>query len=209
MATQTTQSIEPGEIDLEKSKLSDSNQDCDSPDKTKRKYISSVSEHELSISESKAESKKQAKKKAKHEKQKAEGTKDTENMNIVDISKQLREINVKLSKVMLKDDSSLENMIETIVGKMKNSLLHRIELLEHKLFDKETENDNLKKDIDNLQKELVFEKEEKKQILLELTKEKESNKENLNDLEQYSRINNVVFHGLPDRDKAETPDVTI
>ncbi|KAH3808055.1 hypothetical protein DPMN_136404 [Dreissena polymorpha] len=86
MATQTTQSIEPGEIDLEYQ------------DKTKRKYISSVSEHELSLSESKAESKKQAKKKAKHEKQKAEGTKDTENMNIVDISKQLREINVMLSK---------------------------------------------------------------------------------------------------------------
>ncbi|KAH3799022.1 hypothetical protein DPMN_152626 [Dreissena polymorpha] len=139
MATQSTQSIEPGEIDLEKSELSDSNQDCDSQDKTKRKYISSVSEHELSISESKAESKKQAKKKAKHEKQKAEGTKDTENMSIVDISKQLREINVKLSKVMLKDDSSLENMIETIVGKMKNSLLHRIELLEHKLFKKKQE----------------------------------------------------------------------
>ncbi|KAH3804026.1 hypothetical protein DPMN_132301 [Dreissena polymorpha] len=88
MATQKTQSIEPGEIDLEKSELSDSNQDCDSRDKTKRKYINSVSDHELSISEPKSESKKQAKKKAKHEKQTAEETKDTENMNIVDISKQ-------------------------------------------------------------------------------------------------------------------------
>ncbi|KAH3836126.1 hypothetical protein DPMN_109496 [Dreissena polymorpha] len=96
-------------------------------------------------------------------------------------------------------------MIEKIVGQMKNSLLRRIELLESKLFDRESENENLKKEIDKLHTELNAEKVMNRETLI---KEKYENKEALNELEQYNRIINVVFHGLQDMDKTETPENT-
>ncbi|KAH3874742.1 hypothetical protein DPMN_037995 [Dreissena polymorpha] len=99
-------------------------------------------------------------------------------------------------------------MIEKIVGQMKNSIdsLHRVELLESKLFDRKSENENLKKEIDKLHTELNAEKVMNRETLI---KEKYANKEALNELEQYTRINNVVFHGLQDMDKTETPKNTM
>ncbi|KAH3735961.1 hypothetical protein DPMN_042522 [Dreissena polymorpha] len=107
---------------------------------------------------------------------------------------------------MMKDDSCLEKMIENIVVKMKNSLLHRIELLEAKLFERESENVNLKKELDKLQTELQTEKVTNSE---KLSKEKYNNREALYELEQYTRINNVVFHGLKDTDKNETAEQTM
>ncbi|KAH3781599.1 hypothetical protein DPMN_159498 [Dreissena polymorpha] len=89
---------------------------------------------------------------------------------------------------------------------MNTSLLHKLELLEVKLFDRESENENLKKQIDKLQTELNTEKVVNREALSE---EKYSNREALNELEQYTRINNIVFHGLQDTDKTEIPETTM
>ena len=195
---------------LEVSEVSESECDEKSEEKdNKRKYISSVSEQDISMNSSKDESKKQSKKKPKHvknTKQETESNVNKDTISIKEISRQLSEINSKLSNVLMKDDSCLENMIEKIVGQMKNSLLHRIELLESKLFDRESENENLKKEIDKLHTELNAEKVMNRETLI---KEKYENKEALNELEQYTRINNVVFHGLQDLDKTETPENTM
>ncbi|KAH3724308.1 hypothetical protein DPMN_050124 [Dreissena polymorpha] len=142
---------------LEVSEVSESECDEKSEEKdNKRKYISRVCEQDISMNSSKEESKKQSKKKTKHEK----------NISIKEISRQLIEINSKLSNVLMKDDSCLENMIEKIVGQMKNSLLHRIALLESKLFDRESENKNLKKEIDKLHAELNAEKVMNRETLI-------------------------------------------
>ena len=60
----------------------------------------------------------------------------------------------------------------------------------------------MKIEIDELHTELNTKRET-------LIKEMYDNKEALNELEQYTRINNVVFHGLQDMDKTETPKNTM
>ena len=45
---------------------------------------------------------------------------------------------------MKNNNTQLKEMIERVVGKMKDRLVIRIELLEGKLFEKERENDELK-----------------------------------------------------------------
>ncbi|KAH3698273.1 hypothetical protein DPMN_085792 [Dreissena polymorpha] len=96
------------------------------------------------------------------------------------LSKQLSEINEKPSNVMMKNDSCLEKMIVKVVKNMKNSLLHKIELLQAKPFDRETEKENLKKQLDILQTELNTEKVVNREAL---SKEKYSNREAINELE--------------------------
>ena len=53
------------------------------------------------------------------------------------ITTQLEQINKKLENVMQNDDECLGKMIETIVEKMKASLVKRIVILESKIFDKD------------------------------------------------------------------------
>ena len=64
-----------------------------------------------------------------------------EDTSLIDIQKQLSQINEKLFNVMQKDDGSLKYMIKETVNQMKNDLLNvlenRVEKLEAKLFDRE------------------------------------------------------------------------
>ncbi|KAH3746653.1 hypothetical protein DPMN_181063 [Dreissena polymorpha] len=67
-------------------------------------------------------------------------------------------------------------------------------------------NENLKKQIDKLKTELNTEKVVNREAL---STEKYGNREAVNELEQFTRINNIVFHGLQDTDKNETPETTM
>ena len=63
-------------------------------------------------------------------------------------------MNKKLENVLTKDDSNLKELIKNLIKEMKTeiveSVTHRIELLENKLFEKEKENVNLKETIEAL-----------------------------------------------------------
>ncbi len=64
------------------------------------------------------------------------------------VQKDLKDIKAILSKVLTKDDPHLENLMTTTLNNMKEqflaSLSHRIDVLEHKLFEKESENSGLR-----------------------------------------------------------------
>ena len=68
-----------------------------------------------------------------------------------EVMRQLKEITEQLKNVVTKDDDCLKSLIKETFKQMKDDLLksvsHRIDLLEQKLFDKEQENDALKKEI--------------------------------------------------------------
>ena len=50
----------------------------------------------------------------------------------LDVKAQLDEMNKKLESVMKNNNTQLKEMIERVVGKMKDRLVNRIELLEEK-----------------------------------------------------------------------------
>ena len=82
-------------------------------------------------------------KKKKLTKQQEEKTDEAFKQNMAEsktneyITKQLEQINKKLENAMQNDGECLGKMIETIVEKMKASLVKRIVILESKIFDKD------------------------------------------------------------------------
>ena len=180
-------------------------------DKRKRGSKSSTSDLETSQTEKtqkpKTKKPKQKNKETIEEKQSG----DKMSGNDQDIQIQLTEINKKLSNVLTKDDNSIKNLIKETLKMMKNEFLesvsHRIDVLEGKLFEKEEENSKLKKKLENLE-------EENKKIKLEQTKVNEADKKGndklkkeINNLEQYGRRNNLRFDGIHE-DKMENAEQT-
>ena len=180
-------------------------------DKRKRGSKSSTSDLETSLSKTtqkpKTKKPKQKNKETIDEKQ----SDDKMSENDQDIQIQLKEINKKLSNVLTKDDNSIKNLIRDTLKMMKNEFLesvsHRIDILEGKLFEKEEENTKLKKKLEDLE-------EENKKIKLEQTKVNEADKKanekmkkEINNLEQYGRRNNLRFDGIHE-DKMENAEQT-
>ena len=137
----------------------------------------------------------------------------------VEISKQLSEINKKLSNVITKEDGTLRDMIKEVFQQMKDEFLHsvshRIDILEGKLFEKDKENDSLKETIKKLETEIESRKteiEEQKAENSKLQTQIEKNAEiasgKINDLEQYGRRNNLKISGLPESEGDETAEMT-
>ena len=214
-------SVEGMETDLEK----------DNP--RKRKDISSVSELDTSgaagNSPSLAAKTKKKKKKSKADNSQAEtkaakkevisgDTTGQQSSIPTDLKRQLTEINSKLSNVITRDDGFLRGLIKEIFQQMKdeflNSVNKRIDILEGKLFEKDQENDQLKKNISDLKEEIEnkqTEINERKAENVKLKEEIESNnitmESKMNDIEQYSRKNNIRISGLPETG-TETAEVT-
>lgn len=163
-------------------------------DKRKRASETSVSELDSSIE---ASNKPTANTKQKKKKGKVG---ESEPIPEVDISKELREINQKLSNVITKDDSSLKDAITDVINQMKDALLNtvekKIEFLEGKLFERDQDNDKLKAKITELENKIdsAADKQAQQKSNSQLLEEKQACK--LNDLEQYGRRNNIRITGV-------------
>ena len=138
---------------------------------------------------------------------------------IPDINRQLSEINKKLSNVITKGDDTIREMIKDIFQQMKEEFLksvsHRIDILEGKLFEKDKENESLRKkiaeletDIENRKSEIVEQKLEKENLVKQMEKNAEIADSKINDLEQYGRRNNLKINGLPESEGDETAEMT-
>ena len=175
-------------------------------DKRKRSDKSSASDLDSSLGEVKTSGKPKSKKKKEVI---AESTEISGDKMDPDIHAQLKQINKKLSNVLTKDDTSIKSLIRETFKMMKNEFLesvsHRIDILEGKLFEKEEENTKLKEKIENLEKE--NDKIKTEQIKANTATENDQNKlkEEINNLEQYGRKNNLRFDGLFE-DKHETAE---
>ena len=105
-----------------------------------------------------------------------------------------------MSNVLTKDDKTLKSIIKDTFKEMKDELLksvfHRIELLESKLFDKDNENADLKKEVDDLQSKLVKQNEDNTNLKKLIEEKANTASENINNLEQYGRRNNIRINGL-------------
>ena len=141
---------------------------------------------------------KQTKKEKQQEKKKAkmmtEAINESVNTEKDSMSAKIDQINSKLNNMLTKDDTSfikliitetLEEMREKIIG----TVVKRVEIIESELHEKADENDKLKKEIEQCKSQ---------NILLEQQLKKETDKriENDNEMEQYSRRNNIRISGL-------------
>ena len=128
-----------------------------------------------------------------------------------DLHAQLKQINKKLSNVLTKDDNSIKDLIRETLKTMKNDFLesvsHRIDILEGKLFEKEEENTQLKEKIEQLEKENEKIKSEQNKANDVILNDQTKLKGELNNLEQYGRRNNLRFNGLFE-DRQETAEQT-
>ena len=179
-------------------------------DKRKRSEKSSCSDFDTSIDKTEStENKKQSKKKSKIIKSTEPQT--SASMGDQDLNKQLLEINKKLSNVLTKDDDSIKNMIKETFLLMKTelleSVLHRIDILEGKLFEKEEENTKLKEKLESLEKENESIKTAQNQAKVDDNIDQEKLKEQINNLEQYGRRNNLRIDGIAE-DYQETAEQT-
>ena len=199
--------------------------------KRKISVLSSVSEIELDTSSNSpqaAQKKKTKKKKSKGGKTPVVSESETEYKPQPSkmaeelppgIHRQLSDINQKLSNVITKGDGTLREMIRDIFQELKEeflkSLSHRMDILEGKLFEKEKENDSLKKqisdlktDIDNRKAEIEMQKSENSKLKREIDKSVITANEKFNDLEQYGRKSNLKIDGLPEAEGYETAEMT-
>ena len=196
-------------------------------DAKKRKGSELSSELDSSVnSPAKIEAKKPKKKKPKansdkmpkeleqdQSEEKDKGVNIREQKDRAEINRQLSDINKKLSNVITRDDGFLRGLIREIFQQMKdeflNSVTHRIELLEGTIFEKNQENDNLKKEIDNLNKDLENQKAENEKLVDQIKKVNDTAEDRINELEQYGRRNNLRINGIPeDEDVDETAERT-
>lgn len=169
------------------------------------------------LSESETKRGKQKKKKSKvEEKGSSKEKTDYKAQELSTIMEHIKSMNTKLENTMTKNEKNLRQMIEEIVNKTKNELLKsmemKIDVLEGKLFEKQQESDNLKKSIEKLTEKLDKAETENQQLKAKLIKNQEMAEEKLNDLEQYSRRNNIRIDGIVDKEREsakETVDIVI
>lgn len=121
-----------------------------------------------------------------------------------EIQTQLIQINSTLANVLTKNDETLKSIVKEIVREMKEELFkaieHRIDLLETKLFDKEEELSKQEVTIKKLQDQIKEQEEQNDNLKFEIRKHEDKSKEIFNNLEQYSRINNIRINGIPEAD---------
>ena len=101
---------------------------------------------------------------------------------------------------LLSLDKSIQNMIRETFKLMKDEFLqsvsHRIDILEGKLFEKEEENSALKGKLKSLEEENQKIKDDQEKTKQEEKIEQEKLKASINNLEQYGRRNNLRIDGI-------------
>ena len=186
----------------------------------KRGYISSTSELESSIDnsntstpqtnpEGKKEKKLTKSQKAKKAKTEQKETELKLDMSSISMDSELKQINEKLSNMLTKSDKTfIKNMIKDTILEIKDSLLapviKRVEILESELHDKEIENEKLKKDLNALTDTLDKKQEQITEIKKSIKTESTTRAEQINNHEQYSRVNNIRITALPGDNRNES-----
>jgi len=154
------------------------------------------------------------------------------------ILKQLETINKKLNNVLTKDDRYIHDVIEKTVEKKLSaqriyakdedviqelvdklvekkidritaSFEKRIEVLECQLFEKSKENENLRQEIKTINSKIEMKQDDAAQTDRDTLYQSDQTRKQINDLEQYTRTNNIRVYGLPDKNAVETPSQTI
>ena len=184
--------------------------------KRKRSETSSSSELENSLSVDTNTDKNKKKKSKKMTTIKEKGGKEKGSASTISeendkIASQLKEMNQKMANVLTKDDKSLKRMMKSIFNDMKEdflqSVFHRIELLEAKIYEKDKENDKLKSQITELNTDIKTQKDENIKLRQEADKANVKLDGKINQLEQYGRRNNVRIDGI-ENSNDETPAMT-
>lgn len=170
--------------------------ESDSNKKRNRSEISSTSSVDASMSTTPIKNPK--KKQNKHS-----IDKESDQTDLIEIRQQLRQINDKLANVLTKDDGNIRAMMKEMITQMKEELLksvvYRLDILEGNLFTKDQENDKLKEHVKSLGKTVDEQGEENNNLRYKLRKSEEKTEEFLNEVEQYSRSNNVRISGIAEK----------
>ena len=111
-------------------------------------------------------------------------------------------IDKKLSskKITAKDEDAIQNLVDKLVEKKISRITatfeKRIEVLEGQLFEKDEENKKLKDEIKSLNNAMANKQEAAKKAERQTKIDQDETKRRFNDLEQYTRINNLRIYGI-------------
>lgn len=113
---------------------------------------------------------------------------------------------------MTSDEGSLREMVKRVMQQMKNdfhkSVFHILDILEGRLFDKEQENEKLKKEKEGLTKVIEAQHSENSKLSRQIKKNAEATDEKINGLKQYGRRSNIRAAGLPESEGNKPAEVT-
>ena len=130
-----------------------------------------------------------------------------------DINSGLKQINEKLSDVMLSNSEILKNLIPEIVKNVREKITKifedKLDKLESRIFEVEIENDKLKKEMEDNKRESAKKEDELRQAIVDIDKTSWEHGGRINSLDQYSRSNNLVISGIhEDQGQWERPRET-
>jgi len=181
----------------------------------------SMSECDTSVNEEKIDITRESNKKTTQKKKKPKGElydiseNEADRKNIQSFSELNSRLNTvvdTIEKIASNSSRELRETMKNILSEMKDSLLesvsHRIEILEGKLFDKDEETDKLTNRIQTLEKEIEAVTEERQQVARYADAMQYRLDKSLNEAEQYSRLNNIRVRGVIDTNSKETPKET-
>ena len=128
------------------------------------------------------------------------------------MEKELLEIKSLLGNIMTKNDETLKSTIRETMLEMKDdilkSLTNRIEIVEGDLHSRAKEIEALQKDVASLKITCEEQKAENTSLKTEIEASVKKNenliKQNVNELEQYQRRNNIRISGIKDREDERT-----
>ena len=205
----------------------------ESTDKRKRSENSSVSETDISMEVTKTKTAKREGRKRKkskpdeepipeHDEKCKKSPTSTDKNCISDLVKEINKMNSKLEHVetsigtinsrlenaIQKGDETLKDTLKELLKEMKTDILKSvvtsIEVMESKLFDTEKECDEIKNNIESIKKSVECVKDTSETIRREVKNSEDRQKKADNELEQYSRRNNIKISGITDTNPSET-----
>lgn len=129
-----------------------------------------------------------------------------------EVDRSIAEIKVRMGNVMTKDDRSIRQTIQDFLQQMKDELLasvnKNIEVLESRLFDREREHDELRERVGTLERKIESQAIDVETLKKEIMKKDEARRKAENEMEQYSRRNNLIISGVEDDDPDESAEGT-
>lgn len=149
-----------------------------------------------------------------------------QNKELKDIRQQLKEVNTKLTSVInkvdrsdkkledvvMKSDGTLRSILREMITEMKedllNSIVNRLEILESKVYDRDTKAEELKAEVTRLEKDATECKKENEKLRRIIHQSEEKMGKFRNDTEQYSRLNNIRIHGMVSGNAFENAEET-